>query len=272
MTEIRHSPWADAPPDFAIGLAPIEEAGWLEGGEPDPAARKDALCETVRHLVWAETEGSRPGQAEVLALVEAATGQKGDPAFPPLYAASRLVADDLCLMEKRDGEWTLTALSLSAATFFRADEVVGKHLSALHGPVPGFEERLLTRVARIFEGLRPGLILQRRNWTVVNTDALHTPDPAPIRARIPEVAAPGAELFVRVERQTLRRLPRTGGALFTIRVWRHPLEALRHHPDRLAAFARAWRTATPEFRAYKKLHLYDELVERFLAQNRKADG
>lgn len=267
MTQIRHAPWADAPPDFAIGLAPIEERAWLEGGEVDPAARKDALFETVRDLVWAETPRSRSGQAEVLALVEAATGLKGDPAYPPLYAAARLVPDDLCLMEKREGEWTLTALSLSAATFFRADEVVGKHLSALHGPAPGFEDRLLTRVARIFEGLRPGLILQRRNWTVVNTDALHTPDPTPIRARIGEIASPGAELFVRVERQTLRRLPETGGALFTIRVWRHPLEALRGDPERLAAFAKAWRTAAQDFRAYKQLHLYDGLVEAFLKES-----
>lgn len=264
---IRHAPWADAPADFAIGLTPIAEASWFEGGEADPAARKDALFNSARELVWAETPGSRPGQKEVLALVEAATGLEGDGGFPPLYAASRLVADDLCLMERRDGGWTLTALSLSAATYFRAHEVVGNGLSALHGPVPGFEARLLSRVARIFEGLRPGLILQRRNWTVTNTEALHTPDPAPIRARIDKVASPADELFVRVERQTLRRLPRTGGALFTIRVWRHPLAALRGDPERLAAFARAWRTAAPDFRAYKQLHLYDGLVERFLKES-----
>jgi dimethylamine monooxygenase subunit A len=267
MTDIRHTPWADAPPDFAIALSPVDEAVWLEGGEADPSARKDALFETVRDLVWAESEGSRPGQEEVLALVEATTGGKGASRFPPLYAAARLVADDLCLMEKCEGEWMLTALSLSAATFFTARDVVGKHLSALHGPVPTFENRLLSRVSRIFDGLRPGLILQRRNWTVVNTAELHTPDPALIRARIPEITDPAAELFVRVERQTLRRLPQTGGALFTIRVWRHPLSALRDDPERLAAFARAWRTATPEFRDYKKLHLYDALIERFLRES-----
>jgi hypothetical protein len=259
---IRHAPWADAPPDFGIGLAPIEEADWLEGEEDDPAARKDPLFA----VAWAETDGSRPGQQEALALVEEATGLSGDPVLPPLYAASRLVADDLCLMEKRNGEWTLTALSLSAPTFFTAADAVGKTLHGLHGPVPGFEDRFLTRVGRVFEGLRPGLILQRRNWTVVNTGELHTPDPAPVRARIPHITDPGAELFVRVERQTLRRLPETGGALFTIRVWRHPLETLRDDPERLAAFAAAWRAATPEFRAYKHLHLYDELVEAFLSQ------
>lgn len=261
---IRHAPWAESPADFAIGLAPIEEADWFEGGEADPAARKDPLFE----VAFAETEGSRPSQAEALALVEHATGLRGDARFPPLQAASRLVSDDLCLMERREGGWTLTALSLSAGTFFTAAESVGKSLHGLHTPVPGFEGRFLARVARIFDGLREGLILQRRNWTVLNTDELHTPDPAPIRARIAAITDPAGELHVRVERQTLRRLPATGGALFTIRVWTHPLGLLADDPERLAAFANAWRTASPEFRAYKHLHLYDALVGQFLSKYR----
>lgn len=251
-------------PDFAIGLAPIDEADWLEGGEPDPAARKDPLYADHRARVFGELEGSRPGQDEVLALVEAAVGAEGRKDLPPLYAAARLVPDDLCLMEKRGDAWMLTAVSLSAGTFFTAHEALGKDLPALHGPVPGFEGALLPRVSRIFEGLREGLILERHNWTVVNTPDLHAPDPAPMRARISEITDPGRELFLRRERQTLRRLPATGGALFTIRVHVEPLEALSG--ERLAAFATAWRTASPDFRAYKKLHLYDALVEAFLAR------
>lgn len=263
---IRHAPWAEGPSDFAIGLGPIEEAAWFEGGEADPAARKDPLFARARDIVWGETESSRPGQQEALALVEHAISRQGEASLPPLYAASRLVSDDLCLMEPCGGAWTLTALSLSAGTFFTAADALGKSLEGLHAPVPGFEARFLSRVARIFDGLREGLILQRRNWTLLNTEELHTPDPAPIRGRIAAIADPGAELHVRVERQTLRRLPLTGGAVFTIRVWTHPLGLLRDDPERLAAFADAWRTATPEFRAYKHLHLYDALVEQFLSE------
>ncbi len=64
--------------------------------------------------------------------------------------------------------------------------------------------------------------------------------------------------------RTLRRLPRTGGALFTIRVWLSPLDELAGDPPRLAAFARAWGEATADFRAYKRLELYDGLVAGFL--------
>jgi hypothetical protein len=262
----RHRPWEEAA-DFQIGLRPIALADWLEGGEADPALRKDPLFASRRGLVWAEAEGSRAGQAEVLEMVEAALGPAPTPGdLPPLYAAARRTPDDLCLMEKRDGQWRLSALSLSAGSFFTAEEVIGRSLAELHGPVTGFADRFLVRVQRIFEGLRPDLVLERRNWTILNSQDLHTPSAAPIRARIGEIdpSQAGRGLQLRVERQTLRRLPRTGGALFTIRVWLAPLASLAADPDRLAAFARAWRSATPELRAYKRFDLYDDLVENFL--------
>jgi dimethylamine monooxygenase subunit A len=270
----RHRPWEDAA-DFQIGLKPIPLADWLEGGEADPAARKDPLFAERRGLVWAETLESRDAQAEALELMETALGPAppGSPRnLPPLYAAARRAPDDLCLMEKRDGAWRLTALSLSAGSFFTAEDVIGRSLGELHGPVTGFADRFLVRVQRIFEGLRPELVLERRNWTVLNSDALHTPASAPIRARIGEIGAgeAGRRLHLRVERQTLRRLPRTGGALFTIRVWVAPLGDLAMRPERLAAFAQAWRSATPELRAYKRFDLYDDLVASFLANPQPA--
>lgn len=271
---IRHRPWEESS-DFRIGLGPIAPTDWLEGGEADPAARKDPLYASARDAVWAETPGSRPAQAEALALVEGALGRAAVPDdLPPLYAAARRVPDDLCLMEKRDGQWRLSALSLSAGSFFTAGEAIGKSLRELHGPVTGFAERFLVRVERIFEGLRPDLVLERRNWTLLNSDALHTPAPAPIRARIGEIAPDqaGGVLHLRVERQTLRRLPQTGAALFTIRVWLAPLDSLAGDPARLAAFARAWADAPAAFRAYKRLDLYDELVAEFLARSGAVDA
>lgn len=260
---LRHAPWEEAG-EFRIGLAPIPATAWFEGGETDPAARKDPLFEgAAAPLVWAETDGSRPAQAEVLALVAEAIGRPIETQDrPPLYAAARCVADDLCLMEKRDGLWRLSALSLSAGSFFTAAEVIGRTLAELHRPVTGFEDRLLARVTRIFDGLRDGLVLERRNWSVVSTPELHMPDPGPMRAAIPAIdpARAAQVLHVRCERQTLRRLPMTGGVVFTIRVWVNPLSDVAADPARLARFAQAWRTAHPDFRAYKRLELYDALV------------
>jgi len=266
MSVLPHSPWAEAGGDFAIGLRPIPEAAWLVGGEAEPARRKDPLLARHRDLVWGELPASRPAQAEAFELVRAAVGAAPEEGPPPLLAAARAVPDDLCLMEKAGGAWRLTALSLCAPSFFTADDALGKSLAELHRPVDGFSDRFLSRVERIFEGLRPGLILERRNWTVVNSGDLFTPYAAPIRAGVAAIAPEdaGRLLHLRVERQTLRRLPRTGGALFTIRIWRAPLESLRSDPERLAAFADAWRTARPDFRNYKGFASYDALVAAFL--------
>lgn len=190
---------------------------------------------------------------------------------PPLLAASRLVSDDLCLMERREHGWTLTAASLCAPSFFSAAEAVGKPLAGLHGPVPGFNDSLLPRVARIFDHLPDGQILERRNWTVVNDPEPFQPDPAPFRARLPRQSTEeiAASLHVRRERQTLRRAPRTGAVLFTIRIWTERLEDLLAEPARRTAFAEAWdrlmSDSGADFRRYKRLDLFDPAVRARLA-------
>jgi len=264
---------------FRIGLAPIAEADWFEGpyraADGDPAARKAATYAADPDLCWRETEGSRAGQAEVLAMMERHFGKttvSRDFTAPPLRRAAGLVDDDLCLMERREAGWTLTAASLCAPSFFSAEDAVGKSLAELHGPVTGFGERLLPRVARIFDALAADSIVERRNWSVVASGELFLPDSTPVRARQPLIAPKdaGRELHLRMERQTLRRLPQTGGLLFTIRIWRHPLEDLRAQPERLAAFAEAWDRVMCEegktFRDYKGLGPLDGLVRAFLSE------
>jgi hypothetical protein len=257
-----------APGDFRIGLAPISTATWFEAVVADPAPRKDALLASAPADVWGEMDGSRPGQAEALDLVAGWLGVDA-PAVgdrPPLLAAARLVEDDLCLMEKRAGGWTLTAASLCSGSFFTPAESVGKALHDLHGPVPGFNDRFLIRVARIFDHLAAESILERRNWSVVNSGALSLPRAEPVRGRISGIRVEDAPtaLYVRSERQTIRRLPRTGGVLFTIRIWREVLAQVLADPVRRAAFKAAWAAAMSEpggaVRDYKSFTTLDRLI------------
>ena len=92
-------------PTSRSGCGRSASAAWLEGGEADPAARKDPLFAAAPRPRLGGGGGSRPAQAEILQLIEAAgIDVASRPDLPPLYAAARAVADDLCLMEKRDGE------------------------------------------------------------------------------------------------------------------------------------------------------------------------
>jgi hypothetical protein len=261
-------PWG-GPPGFGIGLRRIPTGDWLEGGEARPWVRKDRLFRTVPDKVWGETEGSRPGQAEVAEMIRQSLGLRpGAPDRPPLLEAARRVPDDLVLMEKPDGgDWTVSALSLCAGSFFTADEALGRDLAALHGPVPGFRDRFQVRVRRIFDRLPADQILERRNWTVTAWSRLYAPEAAAARRRALALrpGLPGAGLNLRCERQTLRRLPRTGGVLFTIRIHLTPLRDLADAPEAVRIFARAWAEAPEDFRGYKGLAALAPGVEAFLA-------
>lgn len=261
---------------FRIGLAPIAPEEWFEprGEDGDPAVRKAATFAQSPDLCWGETPGSRPGQAEVLELMHEHFGlpvpRPGEE--PPLRQAAHLVDDDLCLMEQRNGAWTLTAASLCAPSFFSALDAVGKPLSGLHGPVPGFNETLLPRVSRIFDSVALDTLLERRNWSVVASGELFLPSSTPVRAQEPAIHLDEAaeRLFLRMERQSLRRLPRTGGLLFTIRIWRYPLADLAQRPGELQAFRQAWdgvmSEAGQDFRTYKGLTNLDPLVRHALGR------
>jgi hypothetical protein len=101
-------------------------------------------------------------------------------------------------------------------------------LAAIHAPIPTYAARLASGVDHVFASLAPGRLLIRSNWNVLETDGLRYLPDRPALARFGHVTAAnaGESLFVRVERQVLRRLPQSGAALFSIGVYVEPLAAL----------------------------------------------
>jgi hypothetical protein len=69
-----------------------------------------------------------------------------------------------------------------------------------------------------------------------------------------------------MERQTLRRLPRTGDILFTIRIYVQPLCEVAAHPERAAHLATAMRALPPHMRGYKSLYPFMEAALQWLDQ------
>lgn len=236
------------PPWLAMGLSRVDESDWLR---PD-AHRADELALRRRLLAERHDEvfGARPGTeaagAEVAELVDgwlAVHGPDGasqDADRPgdlhPLERAGRLVQEDLVLMVPHGDRHHLDAAVLCFPSHWRLADKLGGSASAIHGPVPGYDVELADKVDRFLGRLRPGVITARRNWSVHDDPALFAPDPPvdPVPVAPDEV---GSRLVLRSERQTLRRLPRTGAVLFTIRVQQAPFHALEERPDVAAALA-----------------------------------
>ncbi|PWN44442.1 hypothetical protein IE81DRAFT_345671 [Ceraceosorus guamensis] len=80
----------------------------------------------------------------------------------------------------------------------------------------------------------------------------------------PQVATDPASICMRAERQTLRRLPRSGAIVFTIRTYLTPITEFAKEagvPGRLASSMREWPEATAK---YKGAEMYRDLALRYL--------
>jgi hypothetical protein len=172
----------------------------------------------------------------------------------PLRAAGRLVQEDLCLLQAgRDGgSYRLTGAVLCFPAHWRLRDKLGLPLAAIHDPVPGFAQRLAAPVDRIFASLAAERPVWRANWSVVEDEVLHHPH---ARLPVPDLAADnaGEKLWLRVERQTLRRLPATRAVVFTIRTLLRPLGEMAAEPATARALAARVRELDPAAAAYKGL-------------------
>lgn len=284
-----HTPYDGSSKPFTVGLRPIREDAWLEPDaflsrhlgekerlfaaglnavfrqEPETgAAQEEVLALTTDNLARFHTGTHRVSEA-VVDLIESGRTVAFDDR-PALLTASRLVQEDLVLMRPGAEGYRLAAASLCFPSSWSLAEKFGRSMTAIHETVPGFNgSRVGQMVARVFDNLAAGQFLERFNWSVYSDAALHHP-----QAKRIDVSGDGnvlAKLFLRVERQTLRRLPGSGDILFTIKVHHDPLAALKAHPDRgaLATNLRAQLLALDDAQlAYKGLaairdRLADEL-------------
>lgn len=214
-----------------MGLRPIPVRDWLtrcadhEGYMTAKRRRMDARPETVFQAL----PESLDAQAETLRLVQARIGGNADRSRVPLDAAARLVEEDLCLMQARADRYWLTAGSVASPSYWRLADKLGKELLDIHAPVRHLRERIGARMRHFFRTLAPGRVYLRGNWFLhASGEPFRGPE------HVADAPVPGTQdvqgVFLRCERQTLRRLPQTGAVLFTIRVFLNPLADLAAHP------------------------------------------
>ena len=259
-----YMPFLNGPPEATPGLKPIPESKWLVPDTESEAwlpGKRIVMATRPHETVLGDVDA--PPARELLSLIGEAVGTSPHHSWEnALEAAASLVSDDLCLLERdTDGAWVLTAAVVAAPTYWLPEEQIGLSLADLHDPVPGGNPQLAARINRIFDNLYTDKILERFNWTVQAEGTRHTPER-------PSAAGIDAEqLFLRVERQTIRKLPETGAICFTIRVCMDPLMPMLNDPDIREAFEDAWIGAMPDIRAYKGWNELEPLVRQACRQS-----
>ena len=244
-----------------IGLAKLDESEWLEP-EPDLAARAaafDAHPESVQLTADAEAPGE-----ELAAMLGVSKGLEG---------AARAHWEDMCLLARRGDEdiYRLIGAAVAFPTDWQPAKKMGLPLAAMHQPIDNYAEQLASPVDRFMAKLKPGGIYGRCNWFVAPTDALRwVAEPAEQAFGHVTPDNAGETLYVRSERQTLRRLPETGAILFTIGVHVAPLGSLL--PANIAFMAEALATIPAnEARRRGAAHFAPQL-QAYAARHGAANG
>lgn len=273
-------PFEAGPHRMTMGLFSVPENEWFELDEryiPEMSERRRLLA-TRRTDVFAALPQSADARAETLADIAASlaaqrpqwfaqegsllhnrlTGDTWDRrSLPcdPLELAGRLVQEDLCLVQAGDTGPVLTAALLCFPSRWRLAEKIGRPLAEVHESVPFYAERLRRPVDNFMRHLAPRHIAGRLNWSVLDDATLFQPGGkwrGDLNRAVTAKNA-GETLFLRVERQTLRRLPRTGAILFGIRVHVYPLNAAITTPHAATRLAEAIRGLPEAMSLYKSI-------------------
>jgi len=201
-----------------MGLVRLSEGEWLQRN-PDLAPRGEAF-DANPQAVQVMPE-ARAAEEELAAMLGIDGG---------LEEIARAHWEDFCLLTQ-DGPGTrfrLTGAAVAFPTDWDLSEKMGRPMLEVHAPIDGYAEQLASGVDRFLEGLRAPHIFGRTNAFVLASDALRYLPTDALETRFAHVTADnaGETLFVRCERETLRRLPKSQAIVFTIGVQRAALSTL----------------------------------------------
>jgi hypothetical protein len=256
---MKYKPFAAGIFKHEMGLKPLAPAEWIEIDDQWDEQRrlKEHLLKTERDKVLQARPSAEAAAHEFIEMLAEhlgrhfperydfsgktlqvrANGRKYDLASlsdHPLAVVAEWVQEDVCLMKIEDGGARLEAGLLCFPSRWKLIDKMGLDMTGIHRPVPAFNQNLEKPATRFLQHTTPDKPMWRLNWTIHASKELFA-----YGSDEPQRLAPGApvleNLFLRVERQTLRRLPRSAYVVFTIRTYVTPLtEVAREAQDRNA--------------------------------------
>jgi len=268
---IPYRPWldrghvVDGAFRWRLGARPLDPHDWIELG-PDAVgpdgwiAQKPHVMASHAATAFAAMDGIEPECREIADAIVAHLrvrfpdryGEVSlDTSLHPLDAVARLVPEDLVVMAERDGGLVFGAGSVCFPNRWDLRSKIGASMARVHAPVAQLNEQLEDAVDGFFDRLRPERSFWRLGWGILDTADGYTP--------LDGTAAPRPErptlddLHVRVERETLRRFPRTRAVLFTIRTYVTPLRSVIADDENREAIARIVDAMPTDVRGYKDI-------------------
>ena len=205
------------------GVQPVSVVEWLYKSDQYEAQMdyRRKLLSTNIHKVFAALEISAQACEELRTLVLHEADIKPSSDIHPLIDTASHVQEDLCVLQKQGDHHVLTAAVMCFPSSWDFREKLGRSLASIHMPVPEFSAVSKT-VERMLSAIRVEQPLSRANFLIYTDPELHQPS----REVTPKLIDPVGPRYVRVERQTFRRLPETKAVIFAIHSFIIPATAL----------------------------------------------
>lgn len=281
-----YQPYVAGPFRWRLALRPLDLSDWIQIGD-DYDHEMDAKSLVLRehhHTVVAVIDGVDAEATEVLHRLTdhlcatrpewfvregdeivnihrnerwpLAPSADGRWAVHPLDIAGRLVQEDLALLVNRDGRMVFGGGSVCFPNRWDLSSKLGLTMTEVHAPVDRLNEQLQDPIDSFFTRLTADKPFWRLGWGVLDTADPYQPMDGTAAASppLPAVGDPttGDRLFLRVERETLRRFSETDCVLFTIRTYIRPLAHLVERPEDAGRLADALSHIPDDVRDYKR--------------------
>jgi len=246
-----------------LGVKPLDLANWLpRDAESEPTiAMKRELLATRRDDVVALHPGGEAAAEEAARLVAEYRGVKLESrGIDALVEASLLVADDLTVLAPVGDKLLFVAGVVCSPSRWKLASKMGMDMLSTHQPVSRYAEHIGAAVDTTLRRLTADKAIWRSNWTLEDHCALFQPE-SPAQPLVDDPSL----LWIRMERETLRRLPETGGILFTIRGFQQPLPDYVSRGAQHAQTLRSLIARLPDDLArYKSVYAYRDSVLEWL--------
>jgi hypothetical protein len=296
----RYRPYRWAAADFQLGLRPMRPQSWIlvDAEHAVVMRQKHDRLDRLGQYYYRALPESLPAQRELRRLVCAhlvadhqehfersgsvvrsrGTGWEADlddASAEPLLQLSYLIEEDFMLLDEMAGVARITAASNAYSSSGRLVASVGKDMQFAHSPVPRLTDRLGARIDRVLRTVHTSTPCERFNWQLTPMATVffphedpHAANAAAMHAVVEELrrdpARAGELLWMRVERQTLTRLPDSNSVAFSLHTFSDPLSALQSDAQSIRAILALLKGYSQERWKYSEMDIIREPLLRWL--------
>jgi hypothetical protein len=190
--------------------------------------------------------------------------------YPPFEYITRQVQGDFTLHDQRNENLFMDGGMVTSQADWSLNFDLGMSFHEWHGPVPvAHELGVFDRALKYLLRLQYGKPVRRLNWTLTVNPRLDTsPENYPLWGPDKTTVTPAnvaEKMCLRVELQTLTRLPRSNAILFGIRGYLIRLEELARVEKWRKRLHRVLRDLHPAIADYKGMARYRQTIIDYLA-------